>query len=73
MYLNSLEIVQLDNWSFSVMCNLLLYYSVTVHASEWVERRLPMWKVWSLNPSKIRPLIYKIGTCCHVAWCGTQH
>ena len=33
-----------------------------------VEHSHSMWKVGSLNPSRVNPMTYKIDTCHHLAW-----
>ena len=51
-------------------------------ASEWsqldalaamaqsVERRLLVWKVWNLSPSRVKGMSYKIDACRYLGWCS---
>ena len=41
---------------------------VATPQSEYVERRLPMWKVGSLNLSRVKPMTYKIDILCYLDW-----
>ena len=35
--------------------------------AEWVERKLPVWKVGNSNPTQDKPMAYKIGTFRYLA------
>ena len=37
---------------------------------ESVERKLPMLKVGSSNPDRVKPMAYKVYTCRYLTWCS---
>ena len=47
---------------------VLLRISQPEVVTEFVQRRLPVLKVGSSNPSRVKPVTYKIDTCHYLAW-----
>ena len=58
----------MNSLSHLTVCLMTWYLLVLDSVAESVERRLPMWKIESLKPSRVKPMTYKINTCCYLAW-----